>query len=102
MTLQDRSQPGVSLRLDQVLRVYAYDLDPRTLADLRMAIESGRHRWFHDEFARAIADGSFSDDDWRTAVGTTDESRATGSLPDQQRIVWQVVFPAEPFPAPPG
>lgn len=81
--------------------MYAHDLDPRSLTDLRAAIESGRHRWFHDEFSRAITDGAYSAEDWREAVGdATEVGRSADSVGDQQRVVWQTVFPAEPFPAP--
>ncbi|NUR71917.1 MAG: hypothetical protein HOU81_13935 [Hamadaea sp.] len=88
------SHAGVSLRLEQVLRVYAHDLDPHTLADLRAAIAAGRHGWFHDEFAQAVRDGAYAAEDWCAAVGT----RAEPALAEQQRVVWSAVFPDDPFP----
>ncbi|MEV6968601.1 hypothetical protein AB0M47_26150 [Hamadaea sp. NPDC051192] len=88
------SHAGVSLRLDQVLRVYAHDLNPHTLADLRGAIASGRHQWFRDEFAQAVRDGAYRVEEWCAAVGTSGDS----PVRDQQRVVWAVVFPDDPFP----
>jgi hypothetical protein len=100
MTTEDQQRtPAVSLRLDQVLRVYAHDLDLRTLADLRADIAAGRHRWFHDEFAHAIAEQAYTVDEWCAAIGTAvDGSPPAPSLPDQQLRIWQAVFPSEPFP----
>jgi len=89
------SHAGVSLRLDQVLRVYAHDLDPHTLADLRTAIGAGRHRWFREEFAQAVSSGAYGVAEWCVAVGTAPDAPVL----EQQRAVWTVVFPDDPFPA---
>jgi hypothetical protein len=88
------SHAGVSLQLDQVLRVYAHDLNPHTLADLRAAIASGRHRWFRAEFTQVITSGAYGTDEWCAAVGTTPDDPVV----NQQRIIWAVVFPDDPFP----
>jgi len=99
--IDQRRDAAVSIRLDQVLRVYAYKLDPRTLADLRTALESGRHPWLHDEFAQVIADGAYALRKWCAAIGTAVEDSPIPPAPlaDQQLAVWQLLFPGEPFPS---
>lgn len=96
MTAANRSsQADVSLRLDQVLRVYAHDLNRETLSDLRDAIAADRHRWFRAEFERAVADKAYTAEAWCAAIGTNPHT----PVAEQQRIIWTVVFPGEPFPA---
>ena len=67
--------------------------------DLRAGIAAGRHPWLHEEFTTALRAGTFTNESWHTAYAAPALALDKGAgMPDQQRHVWQALFPDEPFP----
>jgi hypothetical protein len=104
MTIQDHSldrRDGrrVSLRLEQILRVYCTELRPSALTDLRDSIFDGHHAWFRREFADAITGGAFTPAYWHEVTGTRPApGREDEEVRRQQRQIWQALFAGEAFP----
>jgi hypothetical protein len=101
MSIQDRPDRRVSLRLEQVLRVYCTELSPSALNDLRDALLSGHHAWFRNEFAEAIVEDAFAPDLWHeiTATHPAVGVREDEEVRRQQQLIWHVLFAGEAFPA---
>jgi hypothetical protein len=101
MSIQDRHDRRVSLRLEQVLRVYCTELSPTALTDLRDALRAGHHAWFRHEFAEAIVEEAFTPEFWHeiTATHPLVGVREDEEVRRQQRLIWQVLFVDEVFPA---
>jgi len=85
--------------------VFGEGLDHASIRDLRVAIELGGYPWFRAEFDSAIRGLLFTEDAWCTAVGTSPtkltryaRGAVTSVVRDQQRVVWDGLFPSEPFP----
>ena len=101
MTVQDHRDREVSLRLEQILRVYCTELSASSLVDLRDAIFAGRHAWFRCEFADAIKAHAFPPDLWHdiTATRPAPGGRQDDEVRRQQEVIWQTLFDNEAFPA---
>lgn len=101
MSIQDRHDRRVSLRLEQVLRVYCTELSPTALTDLRDALRTGHHAWFQHEFAEAIVEDAFPPEVWHEITSTNPAVgvREDDEVRRQQRLIWQVLFVEEAFPA---
>jgi hypothetical protein len=94
-----------SLRLAQVLRTYCARLSPDGLRDLRSSLARGRYPWLRDELAAALTSADVPSSWWREAVGDPGDAvppGARGSARAGQIYLWQVLFPAEPFPGSAG
>lgn len=102
MTSKKVARTQVSVRLIQTLRVFGAGLDVTTLVDLRERIATGPYEWLHDEFAAAIRGEAFSDESWLATVAAPRRASAGGTVPAQQRLVWDTLFPGEPFPGKPS
>jgi hypothetical protein len=104
MNTQNLSKsPEISLQLAQVLRIYCAGLDTAALADLRDAIEAGRHPWFRQEFAEAIRLDVFTPAAWHTTVSTPDVMAAEAEerhriMRQQQQLIWRELYKDEAFP----
>jgi hypothetical protein len=101
MTVQDHRDREVSLRLEQILRVYCTELSTSSLVDLRDAIFAGRHAWFRCEFEDAIKAHAFPPDLWHNIIATRP---ALGGHRDdevrrQQQVIWRILFDGVAFPA---
>jgi hypothetical protein len=93
--------PEPSARLIQVLLTYCHDLHQAGVEDLRASLRAGRYPWLRDELSAAILAGGTSRW-WTSAVGdplivSGQPSRRRPRA--EQRQVWRILFPGEPFPA---
>ena len=89
---------AISPKLALVLRATCFRLDTDALAVLRGAIERGAMPWFHDELAEAIRSHQFTVDEWNLVVDSGFEPDHPSTMEDEQRFVWEELFPDSPFP----
>jgi hypothetical protein len=101
MTIEDHRDRRISLRLEQILRVYCAELSAGSLIDLRDAIGSGHHSWFRCEFEEAIRAQAVPPDLWHeiTATNPSVGGHHLDEVRRQQQLIWRTVFAGEAFPA---
>lgn len=92
---QDDDGP-FSVRLAQILLVYADPTNKSGLGDLRLAVRRGRFPWLEAELGTCLREGLLTSESWAQVTGLHD--RAGCPDPHRLRQLWHTVFPALPHP----